>query len=97
MDLLHTQPAGLLPDVKAIGFATPAIGNLALADHVKQQGWQFYLSNYLLPGELQTACHPSTPSLRDLQSVATAGCCSSSGYYLAVDLRSVMPNANDLL
>ena len=50
LDLLHDFGQGAEPDVRAIGFATPAIGNQALADFVVRHGWQNYLTSYLLPG-----------------------------------------------
>ncbi len=51
LDLLHGSAKGAEPDIRAIGFATPAIGNQALADYVVKNGWQGYLTSYLLPGK----------------------------------------------
>lgn len=51
LDLLHDCAKGSEPDIKAIGFATPAIGNQALADLVVKHGWQKHLTSYLLPGK----------------------------------------------
>ena len=51
LDLLHSSAQGEELDIQAIGFATPAIGNQALADYVHERGWQRYLTSYLLPGE----------------------------------------------
>lgn len=52
LDLLHAAEGANLPDVKAIGFATPAIGNAALARMVQRRGWDRRLFNYLLPGTI---------------------------------------------
>ena len=37
-----------------MGFATPAVGNAALADYAKAKGWDRFITNYLVPG--MTAC-----------------------------------------
>ena len=50
LDLLHSFLGDSPPDVNAIGFATPAVGNEALAKYVRRQGWQSRLRTYLLPG-----------------------------------------------
>lgn len=55
LDLLHGAAPGEKLDIQAIGFATPAIGNQALADYVQEKGWQSYLTSYLLPGMILAA------------------------------------------
>lgn len=51
LDLLHQlQPEGSA-QVACIGFATPAVGNLALADHAHSKGWDALITNYLVPGK----------------------------------------------
>ena len=59
LDLLHAAPPHRPPQLQAIGFAAPAIGNQALAAFVERKGWQQRLTNYLLPGEILAHCPPS--------------------------------------
>ena len=37
--------------VSCIGYATPAIGNAALASLVERKGWCTSFNNYILPGK----------------------------------------------
>ena len=52
LDLLQAAAgAGVLaPDVTAVGYATPAVGNAALAAHATARGWAGRFVTYLLPG-----------------------------------------------
>lgn len=50
LDLLHGLGDESNPNVTCVGFATPAVGNAALAEYVKNKGWQKYITNYLVPG-----------------------------------------------
>lgn len=68
LNLLHAAKPGHLPNIQAIGFASPAIniGNQALASFLQQRGWKRFLTSYLLPGELLLAlplCPPSQQAL----------------------------------
>ena len=54
--LLRDLPEWPAPRVKCICFATPAIGNAALADLVKSAGWASYFRTYFLPGEECEEC-----------------------------------------
>ena len=38
------------PDITVVGFATPAVGNAALAAHAAARGWAGRFVTYLLPG-----------------------------------------------
>lgn len=51
LDLLQQQGVLHDPAVACVGFATPAVGNMALSEHVSKQGWQKYITNYLVPGK----------------------------------------------
>ncbi len=51
LDLLHSLGDDPNPNVTCVGFATPAVGNAALAEYVKNKGWQNYITNYLVPGQ----------------------------------------------
>ncbi len=51
LDLLHSLGDEPNPNVTCVGFATPAVGNAALAEYVKNKGWQKYITNYLVPGQ----------------------------------------------
>ena len=62
LDLLHAAKPGRLPNIQAIGFASPAIGNQALASFVQQRGWKKFLTSYLLPGGL-SPFHPTAAHL----------------------------------
>jgi hypothetical protein len=55
LDLLHAAKPGSLPNIHAIGFASPAIGNQALSFFVQQRGWKKFLTTYLLPGKFQAS------------------------------------------
>ena len=55
LDLLQAvsgsgEPA---PEITSVGFATPAVGNTALAAHVAARGWARRFVTYLLPGGLK--------------------------------------------
>lgn len=51
LDLLQAAGAGAPPDVSCVGFATPAVGNAALAAHIAARGWGRRFVTYLLPGD----------------------------------------------
>ena len=51
LDLLQAAGAGAPPDVSCVGFATPAVGNAALAAHIAARGWDRRFVTYLLPGD----------------------------------------------
>ena len=48
--LLSMLPKYLHSTVACIGFATPPVGNQALADAVELAGWDECITNYVLPG-----------------------------------------------
>lgn len=48
--LLRDLPEWPAPRIKCMCFATPAIGNAALADLVKNAGWGGHFKTYFLPG-----------------------------------------------
>lgn len=50
--LLATLPGVGPPPVQAIGFATPNVGNEALAQLVQERGWDAHITNFLVPGRL---------------------------------------------
>ena len=54
--LLEQLPPGARPAAKCVNFACPAIGNAALAELVRQRGWEACFSNFLVPGALCNAC-----------------------------------------
>ena len=62
LDLLHSLEDESHPSVTCVGFATPAVGNAALAEYVKEKGWQKYITNYLVPGQslIVVSAVPST-------------------------------------
>lgn len=43
-------------NVSVIGFAAPAVGNAALADHIQKAGWEDSFTNLLLPGAHDFRC-----------------------------------------
>ena len=47
-------------DVKAVGFATPALGNRALADYAKTAAFKDHFLNVLMPGVCQHPRHPQS-------------------------------------
>jgi hypothetical protein len=49
--LLRELPEWPAPRLKCVCFATPAVGNSALADLVKNAGWGIYFRTYFLPGK----------------------------------------------
>lgn len=53
LDLLKSLEKGSLgrAPISCIGYATPAFGNASLASLVRENGWDPYFMNYLLPGE----------------------------------------------
>jgi hypothetical protein len=56
----------VLPRVRCISFATPAMANNDLLQEVTTQGWDQYITNIVMPGE-QALCHccfDSLPMLR---------------------------------
>ena len=56
LDLLHSLGDEANPKLACVGFATPAVGNAALAEHAKAKGWDKFITNYLVPG----VCTPVT-------------------------------------
>lgn len=48
--LLRQLPPDAQAAVQCNVFACPAIGNAALAQYVKEKGWERYFSNMLIPG-----------------------------------------------
>ena len=55
LELLHAaaDSGAPAPDIAAVGFATPAVGNVALAAHASARGWAGRIVTYLLPGVLK--------------------------------------------
>lgn len=51
LDLLQAAGPGAPPNVSCVGFATPAVGNAALAAHIAACGWERRFVTYLLPGD----------------------------------------------
>ncbi len=53
LDLLRTlrQHGDSTEDIACIGYASPAIGNRALAAGVRQMGWERRFINYSIPGD----------------------------------------------
>ncbi|DBA88587.1 TPA: hypothetical protein ACH3X1_004236 [Trebouxia sp. C0004] len=62
LDLLHSLGDEPNPSVTCVGFATPAVGNAALAEYVKNKGWQKYITNYLVPEDVITRLLPPQPA-----------------------------------
>lgn len=62
LDLLHSLEDESHPSVTCVGFATPAVGNAALAEYVKENGWQKYITNYLVPEDVITRLLPPQPA-----------------------------------
>ena len=56
LDLLQQLGSHANPAVACVGFATPAVGNMALAEHVSRQGWDKHITNYLVPGKPAGTC-----------------------------------------
>ena len=50
LDLLYSLGEEATPHLSCIGFATPAVGNAALAEFVRHKGWDKLITNYLVPG-----------------------------------------------
>lgn len=50
LHLLRQLPEGARPALRCNVFACPAIGNAALAQYVKDKGWEHYFNNLLVPG-----------------------------------------------
>jgi hypothetical protein len=48
--LLREQPEWPPPRMRCITFASPAIGNSALAELVEAAGWARYFKTFILPG-----------------------------------------------
>jgi hypothetical protein len=48
--LLRASPSWAPPDLRVICFATPAVGNDALARLVERAGWGGFFKTYVLPG-----------------------------------------------
>ena len=55
LDLLYSIGDEAIPYLSCIGFATPAVGNAALAEFVRQKGWDKLITNYLVPGNSPSA------------------------------------------
>jgi hypothetical protein len=49
--LLRQAPEWPPPSLRVVCFATPAVGNNALATLVEEAGWGQYFRTYILPGE----------------------------------------------
>lgn len=56
--LLRELPDFPAPRLRCVAYATPAIGNSALADFVEEAGWAGYFSSYFLPGGRQAGTWP---------------------------------------
>lgn len=56
--LLQQLPSGATPAVRCVTFACPAVGNPALAEHVRSSGWERFFQNFLVPGEADTQPSP---------------------------------------
>lgn len=54
--LLQQLPSSEAGNVSVITFASPAVGNQALARAVQQAGWQDNFRSFLMPGLVQTWC-----------------------------------------
>jgi len=63
LDLPHAAAGARPPAVAAIGWATPAVGNAALAELVAARGWGARLVTFLLPGA-PPAPRPALPRVR---------------------------------
>lgn len=50
LDLLQKLGDEAVPNLSCVGFATPAVGNAALAEYVNHRGWDILFTNYLVPG-----------------------------------------------
>ena len=50
------------PDITVMGFATPAVGNAALATHAAARGWAGRFVTYLLPGAMKSPIPPGSAS-----------------------------------
>ncbi|DBA84198.1 TPA: hypothetical protein ACH3X2_006266 [Trebouxia sp. C0005] len=62
LDLLHSLVDEPNLKLTCVGFATPAVGNAALAEYVKNKGWQKYITNYLVPEDVVTRLLPPRPA-----------------------------------
>ena len=75
LDLLHSLGPEAKPKLACVGFATPAVGNAALVEHAKTNGWDSYVTNYLVPGVCSACCcFISWLSIRQLSADASKQC-----------------------
>lgn len=65
--LLRDLPEWPAPRIKCMCFATPAIGNAALADLVKNAGWGSHFKTYFLPGAMIRVGRARAPHSAALQ------------------------------
>jgi hypothetical protein len=54
--LLREAPEWPPPALRVVCFATPAVGNNALAGLVEAAGWGEYFKTYVLPGGKSSSC-----------------------------------------
>lgn len=59
LDLLYSLGEEATPHLSCIAFATPAVGNAALAEFVRHRGWDKLITNYLVPEDVITRLLPS--------------------------------------
>lgn len=67
--LLSTLPRHLHSTLSVVGFATPPVGNAALAMAVSEAGWDERIVNYAMPGEALAS--PCTSGLQRRLGAAT--------------------------
>lgn len=53
--LLQQLPPSEAANVRVMAFASPAVGNQALARAVRQSGWQDCFATFLLPGTMSSS------------------------------------------
>jgi pimeloyl-ACP methyl ester carboxylesterase len=69
--LLREQPEWPPPRVRCITFATPAVGNSALAELVEAAGWATFFKTYVLPEDQLMKALAFTTARRQQQPAAT--------------------------
>lgn len=75
IQLLQHLPPNLQHTVSCYGFATPAIGNDALAARVAECGWDARIRNYLSPGQRCAALLPCFTQLTKCRRHYELFCC----------------------
>ncbi|KAI8463206.1 MAG: hypothetical protein J3K34DRAFT_496264 [Monoraphidium minutum] len=70
--LLREQPEWPPPRMRCITFATPAVGNSALAELVEAAGWAQYFQTYILPEDQLMKALSFTTAKRQQQAAAAA-------------------------